>query len=403
MGDTGRTLFPAVPYKLTVGYNYPHPFDDYGYNLGPNPYDFARQDPRWKSTLPRNLAKLKAAGIEVVRWFLLGNGMNWGFAPQWTVLPTPPLVRSEGWRFDPPDPIDPRFLQHFELALQYFRQEGMKFIPSLIDAAMIGGGDRYNSPPVSTPPASPVYKEINGRNELIGGNWAPSGRYDMVNDIPTRDTFFRTLLEPFLNISGSEVYRDVIYAWEVMNEPTWAAQHADPLNPIRGGFVTEDRLREFLQAVLDRIKNHHLPSTVGHRYLGDTKSYPTGDMPQFHYYPGLSEIFVLPNKPSAFLGEFGSAHPGQYKYGTWAVDPSEPWPELNGADTSADTIIYSRLELLEKKRFSCAIIWPDLSSGGYPPLGSGSYDPTIATDDTLKLSPNKLQQVRKFTSRYGKQ
>src|SRR5215472_8517334 len=121
--------------KLMVGYNYPCPSNKFGNWIGPRdreprnrwPANYADiwKELEFKKQIRDNLHLLQDNGVEVVRWFLLGNGFNYGSPPNtvdplfpWgmgggvmrgrSVPPEAPLIR-----FDPPDRLDPLFLDHF--------------------------------------------------------------------------------------------------------------------------------------------------------------------------------------------------------------------------------------------------------------------------------------------------
>lgn len=75
---------------MIVGYNYPAPCNKDGNWIGPPD----RQD-HWpptyatlwkelplKKQIAENLKTLRDNGVQVVRWFLLGNGFNYGWPPR---------------------------------------------------------------------------------------------------------------------------------------------------------------------------------------------------------------------------------------------------------------------------------------------------------------------------------
>jgi hypothetical protein len=104
-----RPLAPSLlPPKLKVGFNYPWAKDDYGTWIGPNPGDLKETVPRWKTSRPRNLRTLKQLGVEVVRVFLMGNGVTYGANPHFKPVPAsrgnPRFGSYSDWHFDPDDP-----------------------------------------------------------------------------------------------------------------------------------------------------------------------------------------------------------------------------------------------------------------------------------------------------------
>jgi hypothetical protein len=373
------TIVP--PYKLKVGFNLP--YYNCGFDFGPDPGDYKKQDPDWLTKLGPDLATLKSAGVDVVRWFLLANGYNYGFRPDYHASFTPkpftpeqpapgyiPPPKSDEvwwpsqpwWSFDPPNPPDPRFVQHFQIALEIFRASNMQFIPSLIHHTFFWAGRHFVFGPVKASPDE--------------HDFSYSGRYDIANDSDKRKIFLETLLDPLLTVS--EPYWDVIYAWEVMNEPTYANSILMP----ESGYVTEATLTSFLTEAIDLITKHGLPSTVGHRWFSDLKKYPTGSKPQIHFYATLLDPF-LPLTPLAFLGEFGSKDQSQGSGGAFDADQSKRWPEMLGDDEDPDTFLQARLQQLEQLKYELALVWPDLGVPG---------------SNGLLLSPHKLDQIRKFTS-----
>jgi hypothetical protein len=367
-GDPCTNTHALTP--MPVGYNLPWARDDFGFNFGPNPNDLTMQVPLWQPTLPGKLAILKSLGVSVVRWFILANGWNYGPAPiaSWQ----PPL--GWGWSFDPPDPVDSRFASFFEVALQVVQQAGLQLIPSLVSFEFFGRvPDAYDaSGNVTTGPASTA-------------PFNAGGRADIALDPAKTETFLKTMLDPLLTISAKSDYSGVIYAWEVMNEPIQTLSRH-----MTGAYLDTASLSRFLQAGLDHIQKFNLPSTVGHRFITDLQKYPTGTKPQFHYYAHnltTDDPGDLPTQPAAFLGEFGSTHDGQRNPGLLEVNPGAMWPELNGADKSADQVVYQRLVQLRNKHYSLALVWPDLDKGEFN-----------AAKDEMNLSKTKQDQIKRFTS-----
>src|SRR5262249_41314595 len=228
--DPQPAVPPLQPPKMVVGYNYPTSFDAYGFDFGPNPYNSAgpssQKDPIWKNTLPRNLAALRAIGVKVVRWFILGNGFNYGPAP--TAYWMPPYGWQ--WNFDPPDPVDPLFADHFEQMLKVFRQEELQVIPSLVDFFFFAPGPSAGS----------------------NAKFAAGGRAQIAADQSKRNVFLKTMVQSLLDVSNN--YRQQIFAWEVMNEPIH-----NLIRPSITGYVGPkdlevSEMRTFLNAVLGKIK-----------------------------------------------------------------------------------------------------------------------------------------------------
>lgn len=400
---------------MQVGFNYPMSYNRFGADIGPNPHvgvkqwlaerKLAEQKKVSKIPLPplfdhldRNLQNLKKMKIEVVRFFLLANGFNYyGTGPTRRNTPSPnPAAPYYDWRFIPPFATDPRFIYHFELLLQRFKEAGLKIIPSLISFEF-GGNSR-------------------SRDEK---GLAPGGRADCIKDRNTRLLFLGTIFKDLVNLSKK--YKEQIFAWEVINEPYWNYVPIGPLSqvptagpfpgsdhPALGGLarypeVTFDEMNEFIGQAIELIDSHGLPSTVGHRFFRDFTDrenlpweninppqsfrYFAGSKPQFHYYAKPAFSFGDPyqiksrglfqRNPKPFLGEFDSA---LNRFG-------KPWPELKGRDTT-----FNRLELLRQEGCELALLWPDLGAPGYK-----VEIEHIVKNDPIKLVAATREAIVKFT------
>jgi hypothetical protein len=396
---------------VKLGFNYPHSYNRYGADIGPNPHCPTKQWVEEKQLvergqiakvppaplfdhLRRNLDNLKKMRIEVVRFFLLGNAFNWeGTGP--TRRPPPPgpigVLPYHDWAFSPLLRLDPRFTLHFEQLLKAFREAGLQIIPSFIDFYFTG--------------------DSRGRDAK---GLAPSGRADCINDQTKRQVFLGTVLREFLKVATR--YKEQIYAFEVINEPFWTYSPIGPLsnapvdvikaNPdsligfARRPEVTEAAMNVFIGEAIELIAAAGLPSTVGHRFHGDLTTraslqweatgppqsflYYAGSKPQFHYYGkptmGLGDPNQIKgaglfaegslNGVKPFLGEFDSDLNG---FGN-------PWPELRGKDTTLE-----RIKTIEAEGCELALLWPDQAElkGAKP--------------DRIKLAQATREAVAKYT------
>lgn len=379
---------------INVGFSYPWSYNRYGAQIGPNPHmgaaEWAVQEAHYArgeladikpsptfDFLGRNLKNLKGMGFDVIRWFLLGDGLVYGAAP--TARPT---ASGGGYEFAPPNVLDKRFELDFLRILEAFKSADLQLLPSMIDFRFAG-------------PLQPA-----GPNGQIGG-----GRADVINDPDKRRTFLDSVLGMFL--SASKAYSAQIFAWEVMNEPYWSTVGFGPLsNPAyqyRTPEVTSANMSNFLNDAIDRIKSAGFESTVGHRFADDLKAFPTGSIRQFHYY-GQS-YRVLPTVP-AIVPEnvLSRIAPSQRNSGITLGDPptippfSETqamigeiglvwsynlflglnafqyyWPELPFFQQNPSDM----LRLLEAKGYRRVLYWPDA-------LGTGSRDNIKLINDTRR-------------------
>lgn len=381
---------------MQVGFNYPVAYNHFGSQIGPylhldtpewdrrNALEAAGQVasiplPAMFDHIDANLAQLKKLGIGVVRWFLLGNGNNYGPAPiRYLRVPAnvPPSMRmaarTPDYHFAPPTRLDTRFRRDFTELLVRFKKAELQLIPSLISF-------EFSSAQRFSPGPQP--------------NTAGAGRADVIGDRAKRKIFLDTMLAELL--AASAPFKDQIYAWEVINEPVWMALDVGP-NSYPQNWVprypelTFDDLRDFLTDAVARINAAGFPSTVGHRYFDDFSRLPTGTRPQFHFYADTSVLRrsvaqvtayfsdragvrnggLFAGQPKPFLGEFGSDK---------NVGLAKPWV----ADFPAGDSTAARLQLLASEGCDLAMIWIDL--------------PYSATSDAIKLHPDTLRAIASFT------
>jgi hypothetical protein len=352
--------------------------------------------PRFKlpplfDNLARNLQELSAMGISVVRWFLVANGANYGRAPVRQIVDDG-STKSTVWKFTLPGTTDPRYAFHLRELLKVFRTAKMQIIPSFVDFPMAGD---------SSPPDP---------NGLASG-----GRADLIRDKAKRSAFLNGI---FLDLLlASREFKDVIYAWEVMNEPSWMlnpplddklpiwafaaankAKYGKPL--LRWPIVMQNELSDFLAEAIQLIELNGFASTVGHRFFDDLSRLPTGSLPQYHYYAktvtkaGFSfgdptSLSPFKGEPPPFLGEFASDQA--------SAEQSQPWPELAG---KVETTL-ERLKLLESKGCQLCLIWPDLAGRNpdEPTKCDPLYEGGPTKCDPIKLHPKTIEQIKKYTGK----
>jgi len=337
-------------------------------------------------------------GVSHVRFFLMCNAINWGIGDPSGVFTVPPFLH-------------PRFVAHFQEILRVCQRTGVQLIPSLLDFGI----------------AEPRLK-TSRRNAIVADPSVTKFFFDQV---------FEPLLDESFNTPG------VVFAWEIMNEPIWLTTNFWPWfeevtidipvpvlarTPIGAAPTVQNVRKKFPKPVLNdstipmkdverfllegisRVDKRNaalpagspsrIPTTVGHRFFENMLSLPTGDLPQFHFYPtrkvgvevseSSSSLFspfqangafhvrndgkVL--NPPPFLGEFGST-----------ADQSSPWKDLKGFDEPTDRDrVRERLYEAERLGFSMAGVWP--SSGGTRVKGSNP--------DPLHFSSDALEGIRDY-------
>jgi len=285
---------------MLVGINYP--WIDYGWDFGDPPTAWVAGEnvAAWRENKRKQIEEdfrlFAAQGIRAVRWFMMADGLNYGMGE------LAPRKSSNGWTFDPlpaEDSFYGRFVNDFEFVLQVCRRNKLKLFPSLIDFSWCSQG---------TPVA--------GNSGIIKG-----GRYGIVRDPETRQTFLDRILDPLLELSIR--YPDSIYAWELINEPEWVVRNFRPWwKRDNDRMVSRKEMKAFITEGVRRINLKRLPdgssafrASVGFAHWKSLDEWDAGELgitlPQFHYY--AQQNCELPQcrdaaDPLCIVGEFATAH-----------------------------------------------------------------------------------------------
>jgi hypothetical protein len=312
--------------KMRVGVNYP--WFDYGWDFGPGPVEWrgVQSVPRWHDEIDQHLERFRALGITVVRWFILADGLTYGYgldAPQ--IDPAAPT----GWRFDPPL-LSPDALTHFDELLQRFSvsgrgaSRGLQLLPVLIDFHFCRPGVTVIGPDTS---------------------WVKGGRADVITDEDSRQRFLDNALEPLLQVS--QQHPEVIYAWEVINEPDWVTRGWQRSMLTATPFDASS-MTAFLEAATARIRRAGFASTIGFASAeGLDRSGISCDINQFHHYPrGERRLrrYTVDSVVPCIIGEFATA-------------PTEAWPELSPSEQT----VLNRLKVASALGYPLALPWSFLA------------------------------------------
>lgn len=321
--------------EFQVGINYP--WIDYAWDFGDpppawvGPGDVAEWREKKRKQILDDFQAFRGLGLFAVRWFLLADGLSYGVGEN-----APKLV-DETWRFDPlpaEDSFHKQLCDDFEFVLKTCREVGIKFVPSLLDFHWCHPGTA-----------------VDAAGEIVKG-----GRGDIILEKSKRNRFFDQVLEPLLDLSVS--YADVIYAWELINEPEWVTYKPSFFSFGRDSKKTipRDEMLEFLTAGVGRINRRQTPngepafrSTIGFAHwdaIDEWDSIGLGvTLHQYHYYapdnrrlPGQN----YPNLKHCFIGEFATKfHRG--------------WPDLDNQDH--ERTIAARLRCVAEKGYPSAFLW----------------------------------------------
>lgn len=305
---------------MKVGINFP--WINYGWDFGPPPPEWVSSIDEWRAAkhqkIVNTLGELAELGIESIRWFILGDGTNYGLGEE------APRLRAGKWRFDPlpsTHPFHAQMIEDFRFLLSTCRETGLQLLPSLIDYQW----------------AWPGVIPDGSRNIVKGG------RGLLLTDAARREAFFDNVLDPLLQLSLE--YKEVIVAWELINEPEWVVSppwykfwQNDPQR-----MIPQSRMNEFLQAGVARInqfENGVFKSTIGFAYPRSQTEWRSigATLDQFHYYPSPEERLPDLHK-GAIIGELATAA------------DFRPWAELTRQT------VYARLRLIESRGYSAAWLW----------------------------------------------
>jgi|SRR5579871_1164830 len=296
---------------MRVGINYP--WFNYGWDFGAPPVSDAGYPwgPRaaWRDVIDADLASLRRLGLFAARWFVLGDGANFGSGD------ARPRLDGDRWRFAPPRLSDDA-LADFAALLDRFRASGLMLWPVLLDFDFCKAGE-----------------PIAGTSRFV-----KQGRSDVIVDPAARAAFLDGTLAPLLDLTRN--YRDVVDVWELINEPEFCTEEEH-------GPVPVPAMRDFIRDGVGRINAAGFRSTVGFAgrpSIDDWDSHALNiSFHQFHYYG---------NPPRLPKQEFDPAWPlivGEFATST--VAPHH-WPELGGAQDVAN-----RLRHIESRGFPLAFLW----------------------------------------------
>lgn len=333
---------------MKVGINYA--WKNYAWDFGPAPKKNSGQlwgtPAAWRERIDQELAEFVSLGFFAVRWFLLGDGTMFGVDAQ-----KPVLEPSAGWTMDEVPSLPSGFLDDFSYLLERCAIAGIQLLPSLVDF-------HFAFPGQPVPGSDGIVK---------------SGRSALLCDEEKRETFLQNTLAPLLEASAD--FPDVIYAWEVINEPEWCTSApeyplsgVDPRKPVR-----RDQMRAFITRAATLINEARFLSTVGFAYYDSLRRWDSPGMGltlhQFHYYGEPAQIppHVFDPRWPLIIGEFATA-------------PHRPWPELGARQD-----VEARLQHVAQKGYPAAFLW-----------SANREEEHCAQPVAVDFSPENVARMRRF-------
>ena len=321
---------------LRVGVNYP--WVHYDWDFGEPPRD-ASGDPwgpraEWRLRIQRDLEQFREIGMFAVRWWILGSGLLYGTGTDAPLLPS-------------------AIVDDFASALPYFRAANIQLLPVFVDFAMF----------LDAKAAAPGY--------------AKGGRAALIADATLRACLLERALQPLLDAAGP--YADVIYAWDLINEPEWCVRNPGGTVP-RGTRPTLRRtaMLDFLREGVARINSAGFRSSIGFAHYQTLSAWRSIDLGvrlhQFHYYgaPPIVESHTFHPDYPIIVGELATAS-------------HRRWPELGFEDD-----LFNRLRHLDSKGYPAAFVWAGQDAMDVTPDGEA---PAVAWDE------RSWEQIRRFTRR----
>jgi hypothetical protein len=355
---------------LKIGIN--QPWQNYGWDFGPDvrPQNGQRISvPRWNDsvTAPNSSASTRLAQqldeykdyyITAVRWFILGDGWNYGV----------PTFQNGVWTFSPPSINNTKFATDFETLLKTFSTTSIRLVPSFVDFRFLWPGmlilnGKEVTPKKESSLATVVANHYKANRKLVPdqattfdwNRFVKCGRYDVLSTPQKQDQFLADTLVPLLTISSR--YSNQILWWEVINEPEMA---------LRQGTVTLPMMRRFILRGCEEIAKCGFKSTVGFADCGTLETFwgPSAEsnlfaqlvkqgkaIGQFHYYPeyGNGSPRLVTAKKNWVIGEFGTSPLDKTKLVPWPT-----WPDL---DPKKSGSVKERLRLISDKGYRYAFPW----------------------------------------------
>lgn len=337
---------------MRIGINYP--WLRCGWDFGPPPPGYGPR-PALEQDVARDLARLRACGVQVVRWFVLADGFTYGTGP------SAPQREGRAWRFDAVD-LPAGVVADFERLLALCARSELQLLPVLVDFHWgFPGLDRHTRDAATlelwdrTPRASAArgvrLHAARARAARLPEGFVKGGRGALLRDARESVRFFERALVPLLE--ASRRHASAVYAWELINEPEWIVRpgglprRLDPRDRLDAA-----SMRRFLRGGLAVIADHGFLGTVGFASVRALRRWDSARRPlglgldQFHYYPS-SVLARLPRARGAgarpcLLGEFAS-HPSAPR----------PWPDLPAARQD----LCARLQLARARGYDAAFAW----------------------------------------------
>ena len=362
---------------LQVGLNLP--WIDCGHDFGEEPPAWGGQARAGRHTgLGQRLAAERAAGLELLRFWVLGGGKNYpvGERPgaRLDVIRSPrggsrTIGGLSGARADDlhfalppgarPPALTPAFLDDFDSMLSEIGAAGMKAWPVLLSFE--------------------AFFPIEFQGGVLGQGRGPLILGRAMGDRGSAESvaaFLDEVLEPLLQVCAR--HREHVAAVELVNEPDWVVQGGPVHARLHAGrprvmpkTVAAAAMERLLRAGVRRVRAHGLVASIGFkqadpRWISSAfgrelrEAGAAGEyLHQLHYYPSLYEpgrlprhetlpiqpciVGELPTRRFPLLGPRAMA---------WLDEPRRLQAHLD-----PQRYLGERLALIERRGFPAALLW----------------------------------------------
>jgi hypothetical protein len=171
-------------------------------------------------------------------------------------------------------------------------------------------------------------------------------RTDAITDEIKRQRFLDQALDPLLRVS--QRHQDMIYAWELINEPDWITNGWNPDGQTNHP-VDASAMQAFIEEGKARVRAAGMKPTIGFASINTLLTTEiTAEINQFHHYPG--------GRSKLGANGFDPQYPGIV--GEFATAPGDIWPELKRKGQTA----LNRLRHVEAQGYPLAIPWSFLAN-----------------------------------------
>lgn len=327
---------------MRIGINYP--WHHYGWDFGPEVAGWGARA-AFRAHIDADLGRLRAAGVTIVRWFVLGDGVTFGVGDQ------APQRAGRDFVVRSVPALDPRVSEDFAALLAACARADVQLLPVWIGAAFAYPGvDRHTRAALGLR----RFGKPRAHASRLPPGYVKGGRAAMLEDPQLRADFLTRGLGPLLEVSRA--HARAVFAWELFNEPEWIT---------RGGPLLRSVSARAMLALFreggERVRRAGFSATVGFaraaslpRWLAWAGGDLGLDLLQVHHYPrpGQRLPHAHGSAQPVVLGEFATRMRARRLPWPWA-SVQHPWSDL----PETQQALGERLALARARGYAAAFPW----------------------------------------------